>query len=686
MTENKKAEILSPAGSFEMLTAAVRSGADAVYFGGKQFSARRGAENFDQTGLSEAVRYCKIRGVKSYLTLNILLKDSELSEAVSLALSAYNAGIDGIIVQDLGFARILHSHLPELPLHASTQMSVHSPGALPLLKEMGFCRVVAAREMSLEEIKLLCKKAGELSMSVEIFVHGALCMSLSGQCLLSSVLGSRSGNRGLCAGPCRLPFSVENGTGYDLSLKDLSLLQYMPELQKAGVCSFKIEGRMKRPEYVSAATAACRIALDTGRVDESLSQTLKNVFSRSGFTDGYLTGKLGRDMFGIRTRDDVLGAGEAFATAHELYRTERAGVPVSAAAVIRRGENLSLSLSDGENTITAYGDMPETAIKNELTEETAKKSLVKLGGTPYALERIKITLDSGLFVRAAELNELRRTACELLDEKRGAPRDNRGFTYYPCLPQRKPPARVKRYIRIENTEQLPDNLCGVDGVILALECNPQTDMPPDIEKIADIPKGIISENIIRKRLELFKQNGFDAAMCGNLAAVNIVREAGMRIFADTGLNLFNSEALFAAGQAGVSAAVMSAEILLADALKLKSPIPFGIISYGRLPLMLLRNCPAKNGKTCAECKGKSEITDRKGIKFPLRCRMGYTELLNSLPIWLADRGGELAGFDFTILYFTDETRDRVNEVLEAYRKGKKSDLPYTRGLYYRGAI
>ena len=329
MQENFKGEILSPVGSWEMLEAAVKSGADAVYLGAKDFSARRNAQNFTNEELKKAVEYCHIRGVKVYLTLNILIKDSELESAFELAKNAYNSGIDGIIVQDLGLAKVLHDYLPELPLHASTQMSVHSISALPILSRLGFTQVVVAREMSLEDLTEFCKEAKKYNITVEVFVHGALCMSVSGQCLLSAYLGSRSGNRGLCAGPCRLPFKADGGTGYDLSLKDLSLLEYIKELYEIGVRSFKIEGRMKRPEYVAAATYACKQALESGKVDCELSNTLQNVFSRSGFTSGYLENKLGKDMFGIRTKEDVISADKAFPLLHELYRKERKSVAVT---------------------------------------------------------------------------------------------------------------------------------------------------------------------------------------------------------------------------------------------------------------------------------------------------------------------------------------------------------------------
>ena len=307
--------------------------------------------------------------------------------------------MDGVIVQDLGLARIIHNNLPHLPLHASTQMSVHSPSALKILKEMGFCRVVVAREMSKKELLKICEKAKELEMEIEIFVHGALCMCLSGQCLLSAFLGSRSGNRGLCAGPCRLPFSVKNGTGFDLSLKDLSLLEYLNELRDMGVVSFKIEGRMKRPEYVAAATTACRQAIDNGFVETQLDTTLKNVFSRSGFTDGYYTDKLGKEMFGIRTKEDVVSADKEFPFLHSLYRGERRNVVIDVFATIKKDMPLSLTLCDRDlNRVTVSGGLPQMAQNKSLTKENAVKNLCKFGSTPYIEETVEIELDDGLFV------------------------------------------------------------------------------------------------------------------------------------------------------------------------------------------------------------------------------------------------------------------------------------------------
>ena len=680
-------EVLSPVGNREMLEAAVRSGADAVYFGAKEFSARRNAENFEIREIKEVIEYCHIRGVRAYLTLNILIKDSELEEAFLLAKQAYNMGIDGIIIQDLGLARILHEKIPNLKLHASTQMSVHSPSALPILKEIGFCQVVAAREMSKEELKAFCKTANELGITVEVFVHGALCMSMSGQCLLSAFLGSRSGNRGLCAGPCRLPFKVSGGTGYDLSLKDLSLLKYIGELYDMGVRSFKIEGRMKRPEYVAAATAACKQALLNGSVDSELDTTLKNVFSRSGFTDGYYQGNTSRDMFGIRTKEDVVSADKAFPFLHEIYRAERQSVGLHIKVEMLRDKPIKITFFDGENTVSVLGEIPQKAQKSPIDKESVQKNTEKLGSTPYFAKKTDIILDDGLFVSMSSLNALRRKACEELDSKRSELKFTKSDAQYKFSKgEVKAQSALKTFARFENKEQIPSNLEGIDAIIYPLEQNPEGLNEIGLPLIVDIPRGIVSEQLIRQRLDLFKKSGFKTALCGNLAAVTLAKETGFELIADTGLNITNTESLKTAKTLGIKKAVVSSEELISDITRLGSHIEKGAVVYGKIPLMLFRNCPLKNGRSCKACDKKGVITDRLGTEFGVRCRMGYSELLNSVPIWLADRKEDFSSLDFAVLYFTDEDKDTITKIISDYKAGNTPSQKYTRGLFYRGTI
>ncbi len=680
----KKPEILSPVGSPESLQAAVRSGADAVYIGAKQLSARRNAENFNNSDLEDAVRYCHIRGVKVYLALNVMLKQSELSDAFDLAKFADSIGIDGIIVQDLGLASLIHNYLPDIELHASTQMSVHSPAALPFLKKMGFSRVVAAREMSRKALKEFCDRANELCMEVEVFVHGALCMSVSGQCLLSSVLGARSGNRGLCAGPCRLPFKVKGGTGYDLSLKDLSLYEHIGELKAMGVASLKIEGRMKRPEYIAAATAVCRSAVDNGYVDDLLSRYLKGVFSRSGFTDGYFTDNRSTEMFGIRTKDDVICAKDTFADIHGLYRTERQSVPVDINVCICANKPIVLTINDGTYKITVTGDIPQTAKNKAVDCEYVTDALTKLGNTPYYINSCDVALDEGLFVPSSTLNSIRRDAVERLNEARITAVKHRNFA-----PQYETDdcfhGGNRIVARFSSADQIPSNLKNVDAVILPLECDFSA-LPDGVRKIADVPRFITNETSVLKQLAIAKSNGVTTAYCGNLSAVELARKADLEIMGAVGLNVCNSESIRVLNEMGVGELLLSAEISLSDAVKMTSAIPKGIFAYGKMPLMLLRNCPVKNGISCEECQKNGFITDRKNIEFPIMCRAGYSELLNSKPLYLADRLNEIRNIDFMMLYFTDESPDACERIIDEYISGGKPNYEYTRNLYYRNLL
>lgn len=678
---NIKPEILAPAGSRAALEAAVRSGADAVYLGATEFNARRAAENFNEEQLADAVKYCHIRAVKVYLTLNILLKQSELELGVKIAAAAQRAGIDGIIIQDIGLARLIHNALPELPLHASTQMSVTSASALSQLKALGFCRVVAAREMNAAQLRLLCSEAERLGMTVEVFIHGALCMSVSGQCLLSAMLGGRSGNRGLCAQPCRLPFSVKDGTGNDLSLKDLSLLPHLAVLKEMGVSSFKIEGRMKRPEYVAAAVSAARAISDGREVPPMLFQSLENIFSRSGFTDGYFTGKLGRTMFGVRTKENVAAAGLAIPMLHEYYRSERQSVPVSIKAEIT-ALGSSLSFSDGINTVTVSGSIPQKAQIKELDKETVGSYVSKLGGTPYFAGDISLRVDSGLFLRGADLNAMRREAVEQLNAARSKTAEravndvkfNRDY-YYPA----NRPALVARF---DNSGQIPDELNGVEAIALRAEMPLPDKLPENVRIIADIPRGTQPDEL-SEQLRAFKNRGCRAALCGDLGALTAARNAGLVPVGNVGLNASNSESISVLKELGCRAAIVSPELLLCDIVKMDAAVPKGAFAYGRLPLMLTRNCPVKNGMSCSVCGRRQFLTDRREVKFPIRCRGAFSELLNSVPIYLADRIPDLQGLDFLLLSFTDESAQEVKDIINAYRFGAPPAADYTRGLYYR---
>ncbi len=686
-------EVLAPAGGQDSFKAAVLSGADAVYFGAGNFNARRNAKNFSEEDIKQSVEFARVRGVKTYLTLNTLLADGELAEALKTALFAAECGIDALIVQDLGLIRALKTHLPNMPIHASTQMSVHSAESLRLIKEMGFSRVVVAREMDRESLKRLCLEAKGLGLEVEAFVHGALCMCLSGQCYLSSVLGGRSGNRGLCAQPCRLAFGAENGTGHDLSLKDMSYIPYITEMAEMGVASFKIEGRMKRPEYVAAAVTAVKSAAKGESVPQEVAELLSGLFSRSGHTDGYYTDSLGRNMFGVRTENDEKLSAKMQNRAHELYRREIGRVKLSGKVLISRNKPIELTLSDGDgHSVTVLGEKPSEAINRPVDEGFVTDKLKKSGGTPYLVEAVATEIGEGLSVSASGLNDMKRRAFELLNTERGKyngefAKDNT-VAAFKCLREKPSNEIPKTVVQLRSVGQIPDELSGVSAVILPCETDfKELNLPEGIPVLADIPRGILHNGAgVLEQLKQAKQNGVKAAVCGNLAAFSLAKQAGLSAVAGFGMNIYNSESLKAVEALGAKASVLSFELTLSDAVRLSGNGPKGIIAYGRLPLMLMRNCPNKNGVGCAGCKGLSSLTDRKGVKFPLMCRGEFCEMLNSRPVWLFDRGAELKGLDFEVLMFTDETADRVKAVLEMHRKSLAPEVEFTRGLYYREVL
>ncbi len=681
----KNIEVLAPAGGIDSVVAAVRSGADAVYFGAPNFNARRNAHNFTREEMTETIAFCKIRGVKAYLTLNTLVSDNEMTDALDEALFAYNAGIDAVIVQDLGLAKLLKSYIPNLALHASTQMSVHSKEALPQLKSLGFVRVVPAREMDKASLIEFCKEAKRLGIEVEVFVHGALCMCLSGQCYLSALLGGRSGNRGLCAGPCRLEFSVENGTGYDLSLKDMSFLEHVDELAEMGVCSLKIEGRMKRPEYVAAAVSVARAKVDKSEVSSDTKQLLSGIFSRSGHTDGYFTAKYD-NMFGIRTNSDEKMSAELINTAHELYRRDRQSVVVNMNFELKNNTEAKLCVSDNDgNSVTVFGGVPSKAQNTPITAQQIKDKLSKLGGTCYYLQEFSANIDEGLFISGAEINVLRRDAVLMLDQKRKLFKvKTANVPKLPEKPKRKT-SQTRFVASFKNVRQIPDNLLGLEAIILPVESDfSAVKVPENVTLIADMPRGILHfGERYKNALISAKQNGVKAVMVGNLAGITIANEVGLPIIAGFGLNVFNSHSAAVLENLGAKAVVTSFELTADGINNLRSDLPIGAIVYGRLPLMISKNCPGKNGNGCKNCDGKTSLIDRKGVEFPVICRGEFSEMYNSRPLWNFDRLRDM-GLNFGVLYFTDETKERSAKIIDLANRMSAPDCEYTRGLYYRG--
>lgn len=665
-----KFEILAPAGSMESLVAGVRSGANAIYLGGKSFNARRNAGNFDNEEMKKAVEYCHQRGVKVYLTLNIIVSDEEMREAYNAVKDALSNGIDAFIVQDIGVAKMIREHFPTARLHGSTQMSIMSPSGAKAAEQMGFKRIVLPREMSLDEIKEIRENT---SLELELFVHGALCMSVSGQCYLSSMIGSRSGNRGLCAQPCRLPFTAGGNATHALSLKDLSLVGELDKL--VGITSLKIEGRMKRPEYVSAAVSAVKKAID-GKYTPSDEFMLRSVFSRSGFTDGYLNAKLGKSMFGTRQKEDVVSASNSvLKEIAKNYEKEVPLLPVNIDFVCKNGKNALLKMTSGDKSVKVVGDVPEKAINKPMTAESLTERLGKLGGTQFYANEVNVTVDDGLILPASKINEMRREAVEKLNKTDKISFKYKAFDVVRAKAKNSTPYATASF---KSAAQIPDKH-PFKTVFIPIDSS--------VEDFVDnragvvLPRGLFGiENELKSKLEKLKKAGVNKALCGNIGSYQLCKDMGFEVWGDFGLNVFNSVSANL-----VDRPILSFELTQSQINNINAP-DTGMLVYGYAPLMLTRNCPIKNDIGCFECNGHGHLTDRKGMKFPVICSdFPCVEMLNCVPTYMLDRLDEIHT-DFIHFAFTVESEKQVENIISLYESGAKPDFKYTRGLYQRGAL
>ena len=687
-----KIEILAPVGSEEMLRAAVFSGADAVYLGFSGFNARTGAGNFDADSLKEAVRFCHARGVKVHVALNTTVYGGELASLCDAIRAVAASGADAVICQDLAVATLIGKIAPQLPRHGSTQMSVHTlQGALEL-KELGFTRVVLARELSMPEVEHITKHCG---IETECFVHGALCMCVSGQCYMSAFLGGRSGNRGSCAGPCRLPFEAnalpegKPGRLHHLSLKDNSVIDKLDKLQALGVASAKIEGRLRTPEYVAAAVSACLAGREGRAYDRDL---LKNAFSRSGFTSGYLDGKIDGTMFGVRSEADAEQTKKTLPMLRELYRRERSRVPVKMKLEIEEGgEKLTVTDADGSKAF-AYGDAEPQPARTDPTE-SLHRSLSKTGGTPFAVEDQDITveMDGGpWFIPGGAVNELRREALDALLKKREVLRPwPTTEEHVPALPLRTlPPHRTLR-ARFESWEQVPERaLDGIEYLILPIA---QADRVPRewrAKTLLELPRvmfGKLEEDTAR-RIAATQDAGFAGYEVSNIAHLRLCR--GLPMSGSFGLNITNQLAAQFYADNGLGSMLILPEVKDSDISTIAPthngrPVPTGVLVYGHMPLMITRACPLQNIHDCAHCDKTGVLTDRKAKKFPVRCGLGVRTIYNPVPIYMGDKPGALT-VDYGVAYFTLESREEAAKILEMIRTHAPFEGDFTRGLYFKG--
>ena len=687
-----KIEILAPVGNEEMLRAAVFSGADAVYLGFSGFNARTSANNFDADTLKDAVRFCHARGVAVHVALNTTVYGGELPALEAAIRAVAASGADAVICQDLAVATLIGRIAPQLPRHGSTQMSVHSlQGALEL-KELGFTRVVLARELSLPEVEHITKHCG---IETECFVHGALCMCVSGQCYMSAFLGGRSGNRGSCAGPCRLPFEAnalpegKPGRLHHLSLKDNSVIDKLDQLQALGVASAKIEGRLRTPEYVAAAVSACLAGREGRAYDRDL---LKNAFSRSGFTSGYLDGKIDGTMFGVRSEADAEQTKKTLPMLRELYRRERSRVPVKMKLEIEEGgEKLTVMDADG-NKAFAYGDAEPQPARTDPTE-SLHRSLAKTGGTPFAAsaEDITVEMDGGpWFVPGSAVNELRREALDTLLKKREVLRPWPATDeHVPALPLRTLPSRRTLRARFENWEQVPERaLDGIEYLILPIA---QADRVPRewrAKTLLELPRvmfGKLEEDTAR-RIAATQDSGFAGYEVSNIAHLRLCR--GLPMSGSFGLNITNQLAAQFYADNGLGSMLILPEVKDGDISTIAPthdgrPVPTGVLVYGHMPLMVTRACPLQNIHDCAHCDKTGVLTDRKAKKFPVRCGLGVRTIYNPVPIYMGDKPGALT-VDYGVAYFTLESREEAAKILDMIRTHAPFEGDFTRGLYFKG--
>lgn len=685
LENNKSIEILAPCGSYDSVVAAVRQGADAVYIGALMFSARAYAKNFGQEELKKAVDYCHLHGVKAHMAINTLVSDEELFTALKTAQDAYKMGVDAFIVQDLGLAQLMRESMPQIVLHASTQMGVHTPEAAKFLNNSGFERVVLAREMSLDEIKEIVKSC---PAETEVFVHGALCMCMSGQCYLSAVLGGRSGNRGRCAQPCRLPFAVKNGTGHDLSLKDNCLVSELPRLIDLGVTSAKIEGRMKRPEYVAAAVAACRHTCESGVPEQREIERLRAIFSRSGFTDGYFYGKLGKEMFGTRSKDDVISATDkVLSEIRAEYKDEAQTNSVNMRLTVVEGSPASLAAECKGHTVCVRGEMPQTAIKAALSAEKAVSQLSKTGGTSFKADSVTVEIGDGLTLPVSSINSMRREILAKLEEKLTAVSDKSIIDIE--IPSK--PLHIRKssaYRASFRNCDIPDcfKQCEIVYVPLFSKTEDLQGLISRGFKVAvEVPRAIFGlEKKVESALLAAKQLGVADVYCGNIGTAALAVRLGFEVHGGFGLNVFNSCSVDYYNRMGLADTELSFELTAGQINNIKSDKKIGMVCYGYLPLMITRNCPNKNGSGCKTCGGQSRITDRKGNSFALMCSSGCTELLNCTPLYLADKQNVFRSVDFMTFRFTFESPSECEDIFYSYIKRQKPTGEFTRGLYFRG--
>lgn len=687
-----KAELLAPAGGWQSMVAAVQNGADAVYFGTGGFNARASAANFLGEEAARAIDYCHERRVKAYLTLNTLILDKEIDAVLKTARQLYEYGADAFIVQDMGLISILQEQMPDMPLHGSTQMTIHNASGVRMAKKIGLQRVVLSRETSMEDIRHI--KVTVPSIGLEAFVHGAMCVSVSGQCLLSSFIGERSGNRGACAQPCRLPYELGSRDGYLLSMKDLCMLEHIQELSEAGVESFKIEGRMKRPEYVAVVTQAYRKAID-GEIKDMHGEllALKKIFDRGEFSAGYYFGREGQvDTSRSGNIGSDIGS-EQLKQAKESFEDEKRHTPVDAVFYAQEGEPAKLTLTCGSHSSTVSGDLVQLAISAPLDEQKTFDALSKLGGTPYKLEKLRIIFEDkegkpcGIFLPVRALNELRRNAVTAL-------RESIVHSFHRKLLQPveiddkeniKEHGKPLIVARVSTLEQAKAALgAGADEIQAGIRHWDEATVLKwsYFAKNVAVPVYVVLPPVLMNKeldtvMKLLANTAFTGAIAGNIGQIEPLKTLFDTVLGDYTLNITNTLSAKVHRKLGLKCAAVSVELTLRQICAIIKRMGGDIILYGTIPMMSLLHCPIRRTeKGCAEaCATGHTIKDRKGYVFSLLpltiiAKACNVQLLNCVPLdglKFFDELKDVPARAWALLFYM-ETVEQVCERVSAYRE------------------
>lgn len=669
----QKPLILAPAGSPDALEAALFAGADEIYFGLWEHNARINAKNFTKEDASIALRKCKLRGVKSNITLNTLVTDRELLPACRMAYEALEMGADAFIVQDLGLARALKKAIPQITLHASTQCACHSKSGAEMLGELGFSRIVLARELPVDEIKEITS----LGLETEVFVHGALCVCHSGMCLMSSVIGKRSGNRGLCAQPCRLPYNLgetkadeKNVYRYPLSLKDLSLANHVTSLCDMGISSLKIEGRMKSPDYVFGVTNMWKSLVTENRnATEKELDYLKRLFSRNGFTDGYFTGtyiKSNRNMYGVRSDSDKADTTRTESEIKDLSRRE-----ITMKCRIKEGEKATLTLETNGFTHTEESRfISERAIGKPMTSDDINACLGKLGDTDFMYTGIQTDIEGNVFIPKSQLNAFRRDAVAGLEAKLLQLPKIEAFDEMAIrIPKSKGRSHQQQKLRLfpSSEEGLTELLKKYSGYQIESVCLPielfLDDSYTGILKVVkdnNLPFGVrlprvvftAEEGMLDRLISLAKDKGATFLVAENIGQVYAAKKSGLSMYAGAGMNIFNSHTVMALKELGFCGVNFSSELNSAQMRDMESQdMTVSVIGEGRLELMVLESCVIKCSEGCKKTKNGGichTLCDRTGAVFPIKSAGRLTGeypcrniILNSVPLKLLSKKDEL---------------------------------------------